>query len=679
MDDDTEDLTEAHVDNLIDEVEMETLDKSNPSDPDEMEALLLLQTAEAKSGHHNMEMQELPMLAASASHPQSSSTAQSLLQTGRATPAVQVDDTHYSPHLWTPKAHTQLRLPQTPVLEPLYTVAKHIDDSVDSDSVDSPEAGPSKKGGFPQIRIKQPNFVVFKRQRSRSQVTSPSLKRFKRSGPGGHPTPSKLSIHHSRNVDSSPDGSTDSSGFGEDESLLVTESPTRLNQGGPEGHSTSLQFPILHPDGNNSPKYASPESSELGEGDSLFTPPPATHSNQSGPEGHPILSRFPVFQSYGNNSPQYASPESSVLGDGDSLFTPPPPTLAHSESHSTAPDSCMPHASSIDSTCSSCTGTATPNGEDILVTTPILHSHGLAFNKMYNMIICVPCAVGFPLRTTLTHMKNSKMRRMTWNKSKNKWSPTEVYVDHNDSDTQITKSYLKKVKQSLLEAGYISNPSDIIDTGNHNEWLTRTSKIRGNSKRLVPGLTLYRNAFQCSENGCDKITVSHLYIDKHWRNVHGTKTHTTPPNPIEIPAVQTLCESVGGWVSYFEVEATSIPNSNQPSDLASVGALQSTQERLRAKVGRVVNNLEAPQERDTRTVLPVYTTLKIDNFLNKFDRRTIRQPFKTDKKDPTLIKLRQILVQSFYEDTKKVVNLHASILMRMTNCTEYVSILIHWY
>jgi hypothetical protein len=72
-----------------------------------------------------------------------------------------------------------------------------------------------------------------------------------------------------------------------------------------------------------------------------------------------------------------------------------------------------------------------------LVTTSYLDQFDLAFNRKYNLIICLPCGSGLPLVALHKHLTITSCERMLWQEHMGIWKSTKVVLPHQPSVSRL--------------------------------------------------------------------------------------------------------------------------------------------------------------------------------------------------------------------------------------------------
>ena len=300
-----------------------------------------------------------------------------------------------------------------------------------------------------------------------------------------------------------------------------------------------------------------------------------------------------------------------------------------------------------------------PGATDELMSTTYLDQFDLAFNQKYKLVICQPCGAGIPLSSVHKHLKTTHCRRMIWQEHKDTWSLTMVLLPHQPSATMVPSKakFIRKITESLTEAGLVEDRLDIMDIPNSSTSLPELKRCPA-----VLGLRVFHNAYQC--HICDKFYLTRNSIETHYSaEGHGVNY------ALRSKTVQTLAEH---HLPYFEVEDPIDPSNSAPSSTpAFEDDFLQAQTLLDRKQQFVMPLVKTTPTSDLRHVLPVYHELRIHEFLSKFSdsRSILQQPYERQPKNPIYQRLRRVVVNKFKTTIDLVILLHNSIRIYITNCT----------
>jgi hypothetical protein len=322
-----------------------------------------------------------------------------------------------------------------------------------------------------------------------------------------------------------------------------------------------------------------------------------------------------------------------------------------------------------------------------LVTTPFLQTYGLAFNTIFNLIICVPCRSGWSLshihrhlRSTDAHVFKKQPTRYGHGEPEAKWTQVKVLVDHNPAVQRMAANpkFQATIIDSLKKAGHIDDGTVVRQEAESLAW--KNVQIpglddQGRLKHPIQGIDVFDDCYGCPIPKCRFIARNLVMLYKHRSQSHGLdaageKGSTFISIVRKSLLAQTLTE-LNGFVKLFEV----LPQSSDcilPTSQCGAPDVIDVVSLLRQKKADIIQSLDIPVTDDVRTLLPVFVNSGIHGFLHKFDYTALLSLLDVPRvKNPPLAfkRLRQILIASFWNDLKLFEDINSTILNLITNCT----------
>ena len=328
------------------------------------------------------------------------------------------------------------------------------------------------------------------------------------------------------------------------------------------------------------------------------------------------------------------------------------------------------------------------NNSDEVVTTQFLKAYGLAFNTIFNIIICVPCRSRWSLSHIHSHLRSTnayvfKKQQGRYGEPNVKWTQVQVPVDHNPAVQRMAANpkFQEEIIDSLKKAGHIDDDTVVRKEAESLAWTNVQIPGLDDQGRLIrpiQGIDIFDDCYGCPIPKCHYIARNMVMLYKHRSHSHtsnqdvaGKKGSSFIYNTRKSLLAQTLTE-LNGFVKLIEV----LPQSSDcilPTSQHGAPNVVDVVSLLRQKKADIIQSLDTiPVTDDVRTLLPVFVNSGIHSFLHKFDYTALLSLLDVprDKNPPLAFKcLRQILIASFWNDLKLFEDMNSTILNLITNCT----------
>ena len=289
--------------------------------------------------------------------------------------------------------------------------------------------------------------------------------------------------------------------------------------------------------------------------------------------------------------------------------------------------------------------------------TPILEEYGLVFNKHWKLMICRSCQEGLPFRCVPAHLAASRLPR--WDNSKCKIADTatnHIAVPSMKTGSVAANKFNDAIAESLINSGYITSKSDIMDAGTSSDW--------GQNFQSLP------------DKPVEGIAVFNGWVDGSGYALRNKRGYRKRIPPIIECLVQTFTETAG-FQQFFPVYST-LQVEEEPERIACT-----PMDLLRSEKSLLLSQIPSlGKSADRRAILPIFFDSGIETWLGQFDCSTLYSKLpqcpaagkrSTPKPYTRLAKTNLILIG---EDMKALSESHHSIRHAITNCTRWVTCMI---
>jgi hypothetical protein len=278
-------------------------------------------------------------------------------------------------------------------------------------------------------------------------------------------------------------------------------------------------------------------------------------------------------------------------------------------------------------------------------------------------------------------LQRENNQRTNWDAGVKSWKSTRVvYENHPSGKLPSTKAFSKFIIESLISKGHIVSKEDIRDAPNQFAWKTLPlPNFSGKKRPQVLGLRLFTNVVQCTvlmEDDSNKVICGHISpssasMRDHIYRIHGSGYR----QQWQLTTAQTLTEDKS-WMHYFEVSSEALPceaalhmtlTLTDPSGFDVATA----RELLQQTTATYTHDLHVVPDQDVKTVLPTFIETGVDQFLQQFNRTTLRKKYDPNPDKAMYSTLRALVVDTYSDNIKQLVEerLPNNILLHVTNCT----------